>query len=418
MSEKPSPKVAEKLKEGESASLSEEFFKLGYRFVPIPKVKQQGFIVSGSTVTKTRSLIPLVFRNKGHEVFNDKHATRQLLVKHGFSAPSGKLFDYHDKAASIEYFKNISSPCVVLKPNNMKKGEGVTTEIKTLDLFMRALDRIPHGKTFLVEDHIQGQNFRVFVVLGKVVAVTRIEPANVVGDGASSVEELIHKKNQVRLQNSRLRNRLIPLDERIDSFLSTKDRTRDFVPADGQIVQLLGAANTSVGSDNIDVTEHLHPDFQGLFSELFSKLCSNRVFVGIDMIARDISCAPDRTSYSIIEVNGGAAISHHSKPSLGFGRNVEKELAKAYIEHYGNTFKRSRIFVLRGRLRGIKFRQACEKIGITHQAKLNVISIPLSRYVVLSVNASDFKFISVMSDILSLNHSDFKITQCRPINFF
>ena len=48
----------------------------------------------------------------------------------------------------------------------------------------------------LVQEQVEGQEYRFLVVEGKVVAVAGRRPPCVVGDGRSTVKQLIHEKNQ------------------------------------------------------------------------------------------------------------------------------------------------------------------------------------------------------------------------------
>src|SRR5690606_27533686 len=106
----------------------------------------------------------------------------------------------------------------------------------------------------VLEQHIRGDALRVSVAGGRVVAVTLAEPANVVGDGTSSVQELIDAKNVAREGNPHLRNHRLRLDEQTERILHDAGLSRESVPEGGQVVRLREAANLAQGGDSWDLT--------------------------------------------------------------------------------------------------------------------------------------------------------------------
>jgi len=177
----------------------------------------------------------------------------------------------------------------------------------------------------LVERFIVGNEHRILVVGGKVVAAARGQIASVTGDGQSTVLALI--ESQLNSDPRRGTTEDHPLNRvRIDSAaqieLSRQGLTPDAIPAAGQEVLIQRNGNVA-----FDVTDQVHP-------EVAEQVCLAARIVGldiagIDLVAQDISRPLADQGAAIVEVNAGPGLLMHLKPADGFAQPV----GKAIIDH-------------------------------------------------------------------------------------
>ncbi|CAN0037541.1 unnamed protein product [Ectocarpus sp. 12 AP-2014] len=151
---------------------------------------------------------------------NDKRWTKQLLANAGLPSPQGKSYTPQDTKQAWEYAQEIGLP-VVVKPIAGSGGSGVTTNIDTHERFNSAWRQASANKApaILVEEQIKGNDYRVVVIGHQLVAAALREPAHVVGDGTSTINTLIAKKNQQRKYNPYHGAKTIKLTENILAHL-------------------------------------------------------------------------------------------------------------------------------------------------------------------------------------------------------
>lgn len=256
-------------------------------------------------------------------ISRDKDLTKELLHSCGVPVPEGRpVADAEDAwAAALE----VGLP-VVVKPTDGNHGRGVFTNVVSRDEVLAAWEVArEEGSGVIVERFVHGNEHRLLVVGGRVVAATRGEPAYVTGDGRSTVTELI----DLQLNNHPLRGSTedCPLNfVRIDSSarieLARQGFDADSVPPPG--TRLLIQRN---GNVSIDVTDTMHPDVAAM-----AALAADVVgldIAGIDLVADDISRPLDEQRGAIVEVNAGPGLLMHLKPAVGRPRPV----GEAIVDH-------------------------------------------------------------------------------------
>ena len=127
-------------------------------------------------------------------IAGDKHLTKELLRRHGVPVPAGEIA--YSAGSALRHAGEIGYP-VVIKPYDSNHGNGVTLNIAgredVPDAFRLALQ---YSSAAVVEKHIAGQDYRVLVVGDKVTAVARRQPPRVVGDGTSTIRQLVERENE------------------------------------------------------------------------------------------------------------------------------------------------------------------------------------------------------------------------------
>ena len=249
-------------------------------------------------------------------VSRDKELTRRLLAQCGVRVPEGRIVASPEEA--WEAAQEIGLP-VVIKPTDGNHGRGVFTHLSSQEEIIAAW-RIAEqeGSAVLVEEFIVGNEHRILVVGGKVIAGARGQTASITGDGQSSVLALI--ESQLNSDPRRGTTEDHPLNRvRIDSAaqieLSRQGLTPEAIPALGQEVLIQRNGNVA-----FDITEQIHP-------EVAEQVCLAARIVGldiagIDLVAQDISRPLAEQGAAIVEVNAGPGLLMHLKPAAGVAQPV------------------------------------------------------------------------------------------------
>lgn len=256
-------------------------------------------------------------------VSRNKHLTKNLLQACGIPVPEGQLVDSAEQA--WEAAQEIGLP-VVLKPSDGNHGRGVFTNLMTRSEIQTAYDiAVDEGSGVVVERFIQGDEHRLLVVGGRMVAAARGDAATVVGDGMSTVDELID--SQLNADPRRGREEGQPLNPiRLDSAarleLKRQGLEPESVPARGD--QVLVQRN---GNVSIDVTDVVHPSVAAAVA-LAARVVGLDI-AGVDLVAQDISRPLYAQRGAVVEVNAGPGLLMHLKPASGEPRPV----GQAIVNH-------------------------------------------------------------------------------------
>lgn len=270
-----------------------------------------------------------------NEIVDNKYLARTLIKKTGISTPSSTYLLIHQKEEILDFVHSIGYP-VVLKPNNLARGQGVFTHIDSDESLIIHLDKISEviGSTderILIEKQFIGEDFRFFVVNNEVLAVTQRARANVTGDGKQTIFELIREKNEKRLQDRDLKHYLIPTDPNKLGRLYREGKTIDSIPEKGEKVIIRDESNIASGGEGIDFTENVHPDFKEIAVKAVNSIPGFR-YAGVDVIAEDITQEPSRENYIVTEVEfSPGPLSMF--PWEGHARDMAGPILDFYIDH-------------------------------------------------------------------------------------
>src|SRR5690625_679523 len=267
------------------------------------------------------------FRTRGDKVASsavelaaDKGVTKKILDSKGVPVPQGKGFSEEatDKEI-IEYSETLPFP-LVCKPTDASLGMGVVTNINSKDEFIKALNYIRYEleyKEVIVEQHVHGKEYLLYVIDDKVVAAYNRIPANITGDGKHTIEELIKLKNFERRKNSRLNSCLIDIDNEIIEFIEKKEYTLDSIPKRGEYLLLREKTNISIGGDPIDVTDEISDEMKEIAIQSINAI-PGLIHAGVDII-NNVDEQGNSFSY-VIEINATAQIGGILYPLKGKAR--------------------------------------------------------------------------------------------------
>jgi len=252
------------------------------------------------------------------EIAQDKEATNRMLHEAGISVP--RAYAAATVAEALDAWRRIGAP-VAVKPIDGHQGKGITLDVageaEVPGAFELAYDHSRYGDV-LVEQMLEGRDYRVLVVNGRMVAAAERRPASVTADGLHTVAQLVQLENESPLRgegHSRPLSR-IKLGASTERCLVRQGLALDSVPPAGREVQLSETGNLSTGGRAVDVTDHVHPDVRHM-CERAARVVGLDI-CGVDLVAPDIA----RAKAAIVEVNAAPGLRMHVAPSAGTPRDV------------------------------------------------------------------------------------------------
>ncbi|HEY9124522.1 MAG TPA: bifunctional glutamate--cysteine ligase GshA/glutathione synthetase GshB, partial [Bacteroidales bacterium] len=260
----------------------------------------------------------------------NKQVTKKIVREAGIRVPEG--YEYTNAEAAKTDFALFKGKAVVIKPNQTNFGIGITILKENTDetTFFRAVDiAFEHDTSILIEEFIEGKEYRIFVINNEVAGILHRVPANVVGDGNKTIRELVEIKNQDLLRGKGYRTPLekIQLGEAEAMFLKSQHKTFDDVPANGEVVYLRENSNISTGGDSIDFTDEIPDSYKQIAIKAASAL--NVKITGLDMMIKDYYQEARPDNYAILELNFNPAIHIHCHPYKGKNRKLNEKLMDA-----------------------------------------------------------------------------------------
>ncbi|MBW4596767.1 MAG: cyanophycin synthetase [Brasilonema angustatum HA4187-MV1] len=264
-----------------------------------------------------------------------KDDCKAFLKTLGFPVPKGDIVNSEKQALAVA--RDINYP-VAVKPVAGHKGIGVTAEVRDeyelKSAFRRALEAIPENEPtrVIVEKSIVGSDFRVLCVNGRFVAAIERRPAWVVGDGKSTIQQLIRDENRKpgRLDTPTSPMTKIQSDEAMEQYLEQQGLSLDSVVEKDRNVSLRKVANLSAGGVSIDATRTVHPDNIILAQDIAQHF--RLVCLGIDVIAPNLSESWKSNDFSILEINAAPGILMHLKPSIGESVDVPSHILETFYQ--------------------------------------------------------------------------------------
>jgi cyanophycin synthetase len=250
----------------------------------------------------------------------NKEETKKLLDD--AAIPVAKGVTISDPEAVSRAVQNLGFP-LVFKPLDGNHGKGATINVKTLEEAEAAFEYAQkYSRRVIIERFISGYDFRVLVIDNKLVAAALRVPANVKGDGSSTVQQLIDQENLDPRRGYGHENVLteITVDRDTMDLLDKKGYTLDTIVPNGEVLYLKSTANLSTGGTSIDVTDLVHS--QNVFlCERIARVIGLDI-CGIDIMAPNLTHPLSENEGVVLEVNAAPGFRMHLAPSEGLPRNV------------------------------------------------------------------------------------------------
>ena len=256
------------------------------------------------------------------EVCSNKHLCLQVMANNGFSVPRGGKFKLQDLDQMLSFAYEVDFP-VVLKPNFGTQGYLVFAAIESAaELYqacLHASSLVADDSDFLLESKFCGDEYRVLLLTTGQFAVLRRDPPKIIGDGVSSIKDLVAKESERRASDFSNCLRPILLDFVAESYLQQQGLSVHSVLKEGQEVCVRPNSNLYTGGFATDVTSEIHPEYISMLMNLF-KVFPNLPYVGVDLMTKSIS--QYLSEHVILELNTMPAIGPHHAPAAGMAHNV------------------------------------------------------------------------------------------------
>jgi len=293
-----------------------------HRGIPWLRLNDQSLVQLGhgkyqqriqATVTSSTSHIAV-------ELASDKEETNKILASLGLPVPKQELVQ--SEVQAIRAAKRIGFP-VVTKPYNGNHGRGISIRLTTDEEVAQGYTAArEHARSVIVETYLEGDDHRLLVVNGDLVAATRRTPGHVVGDGVHTIAQLVDIVNQDPRRgvgHEKVLTRL-ELDAQAQKMLGQANLKSDSVAENGRVVLLRSTANLSTGGTATDVTDVIHPDNREMAERAVRAIGLD--VGGVDFLSKDITESYRTIGGGICEVNAAPGFRMHVAPSEGTPRDV------------------------------------------------------------------------------------------------
>ena len=254
------------------------------------------------------------------ELASDKEETNKILATLGLPVPRQELVQSEGQA--VRAARRIGFP-VVTKPYNGNHGRGISIRLTADEEVVQGYASArEHSRSVIVETFLEGDDHRLLVVNGELVAATRRTPGHVVGDGVHTITQLVERVNQDPRRgvgHEKVLTRL-EIDAQAAKMLQRAGLTADSVPEAGQGVFLRSTANLSTGGTATDVTDVIHPDNREMAERAVRAIGLD--VGGVDFLSTDITRSYRDIGGGICEVNAAPGFRMHVAPSEGMSRDV------------------------------------------------------------------------------------------------
>ncbi len=229
---------------------------------------------------------------------------------------------------------------LVIKPIDGNHGRGITVNIQNYDEALEAFRQAKESSrsgAIIVEKFITGHDYRILVINNKLVAAAKRTPAHVIGDGKSTVQQLIDIVNKDPRRGFGHENVLtqITVNDLTKTIIKDAGYTLDSVIPEGEMLVLKDTANLSTGGTAEDVTDIVHPSNVSM-AERISKIIDLDI-CGIDVMTTDITQPLSETGGAVLEVNAGPGFRMHLAPTSGLPRNVAAPVIDKLFPKKGDT---------------------------------------------------------------------------------
>ena len=274
----------------------------------------------GANQKRIQATVTSQTSNIGVDLACDKEETKLLLEHAEVPIPKGDIIrTERGLEEAVEY---VGFP-LVIKPVNGNHGRGITTDINSMEEALIAFKEAKEiSRLVIVEKFITGDDYRLLVINNKLVAAAKRTPAHVIGDGKSTIQELVDEVNKDERRGYGHEKVLteISINSLTLELLKENNLTPESVVAEGEFVKLKSTANLSTGGTAEDVTDLIHP-YNIFMAERISKIIGLDI-CGIDIMAHDLTKPISESGGAVLEVNAGPGFRMHLQPTDGLPRNV------------------------------------------------------------------------------------------------
>lgn len=292
------------------------------RDIPFIRVNSESLVQLGYGKNQVRFRATMTDRTSSIAVdlASNKDETKRLLKDAAIPVAKGVCISNPDDLESA--IVAVGFP-LVFKPLDGNHGKGASINVKTVEEAKEAFNHAKkYSRRIIIEKFINGYDFRVLVINNRFIAAALREPAHIIGDGISTIQQLIDNENLDPRRGYGHENVLteISIDRETTEQLAKKNYTLDTILKKDELCYLKGTANLSTGGTSTDVTDIVHPH-NIVICERISRIIGLDI-CGIDIMASNLSEPLETTGGVVLEVNAAPGFRMHLAPAKGLPRNV------------------------------------------------------------------------------------------------
>jgi cyanophycin synthetase len=265
-------------------------------------------------------------------VLSDKALTHRIVSAEGVPVPSHLAFRYKQLDKAIDFLRSTAADCVVKPAAGTGGGRGVTTGIRTpRHLAGAAANAAVYTDDLLIEEQIEGDNYRLLYLDGQLADAFVRKPPTVVGDGTSAVARLVKLANEQRLRGRAGVSQVqLTIDPDMRRTLARQHLTLRSVPPAGTGVVLKTVVNENAGADNTTATDVL---CDAIVEDCARAVKALRVrLAGVDVITRNPGLPLKETGGVVLEVNAPPNFYYHYHKRDGVYPVARHVLRKLLVE--------------------------------------------------------------------------------------
>lgn len=278
----------------------------------------------------------------GQTIQKDKWSSNMMIERLQLPIPKWQTIDTKEELEKA--WDSYTKP-VVIKPTGLIGGKGVVVGIETLEEAKKAFEFASSaserhvGKEWqrkvMIQEQVPGDDYRLLVVDGKLEIATKRIPAFIVGDGQSTIHELIEETNKdPRRDVTSPVHTLKPIniDEPLLDYLKEQNLTLESIPAENEKINVRKVASMSQGGITEDFTDLVAPEIKYVVESIASSI--HAFVLGVDILCNDISKPLTKDNGGILEINMMPEAYLNFYPVLGTDRSyVVDTFVKKLLKH-------------------------------------------------------------------------------------
>lgn len=232
-----------------------------------------------------------------------KPTVYDILAADGVPVPKHIAIDSFDLKAAKAFLQNATRPVVVKPASGTGGGAGVTTNITDTWRLIRALAQArAFGPTALIEEQIEGNNYRLLYLDGELLDAVERKPPSITGDGTSSIGTLVRRENALRVKTGpSLAQALLPIDVDMRHSLEAQGKSLRTVPAKGEIVRVKTVINGNRAEENVPALSQISESTVAMGRRIVEKLGIR--LAGVDIITSNPGIDLAKSGGVVIDVN-------------------------------------------------------------------------------------------------------------------
>lgn len=288
------------------------------QFLLLKHGEHEEYVQKANKTSKDNYVTQLIMANKT--------VTKFALKRKGFHVPQG--IEVQSIEEGLSKYDLLKKQKLVVKPKSTNFGLGITilNANESKEQWQSALkSAFAEDSHVILEEYVEGTEYRFLVIDGKTIAVLLRIPAQVVGDGHSTIQQLIAEKNKNSLRGTDHRKPLekIVINQIVLDTIESQGYAIDSVPVAGEKVLLRNNSNISTGGDSVDFTQKMPDYYKEIAADIATSL--GATITGVDLIIPDYTKCDEGTNavdYTCLEANFNPAMHMHQYVAEGDGVRV------------------------------------------------------------------------------------------------